>query len=136
MFVARALYRKNVRSHRLTLLAKELGIRISSKTILQNLRDCDVPISGKRKKGKSRGIYRQWVNCRRTKNDTGYFENGIKKDYGRIAESTQLLYYLRKNQTLSAPLRTVANLFREWFSYSLICGKFDIEALLNGEKPP
>jgi hypothetical protein len=43
-FVARALYSRKVRSHKLARLARELGIKLAPRTILRNLRECDIRV--------------------------------------------------------------------------------------------
>ena len=104
------LYEKGIPSHIIVQAFRENGIPISTKTILKAVR-----LSGHSVKGydpfKNKQTY-SW------KKFLGKYRNW--KIIGKI----------------TAPLQRIMEAFWEWFAYYRLYGTFDLDAVLEGEKPP
>ena len=104
------LYEKGIPSNRIAEAFRENGIPISTKTILKAVR-----LSGHSVKGydpfKNKQTY-SW------KKFLGKYRNW--KIIGKI----------------TVPLQRIIEAFWAWFAYSRLYGTFDLDSVLEGEKPP
>jgi len=104
------LYTKGIPSHRIAEAFKENGIQISTKTILKAVR-----LSGHSVKG-----YDPYSN-KQTYKWTKFL--GRYRNWKIIGKIT-------------APLQNILQAFWAWFAYARLYGTFDLDAVLEGEKPP
>jgi len=104
------LYEKGIPSHRIAEAFRQNGIQISTKTILKAVR-----LSGQSVKGydpfRNKQTYK-WTKF------LGRYRNW--KIIGKI----------------TAPLQRIIEAFWGWFAYARLYGTFDLDAVLEGEKPP
>jgi len=104
------LYTKGIPSHRIAEAFRENGIKISTKTILKAVR-----LSGHSVKG-----YDPYSNKQTYK---------WTKFLGRY-RNWKLL------GKITAFLQRIIEAFWAWFAYYRLYGTFDLDAVLEGEKPP
>jgi len=107
------LYReKGIPSHVIVEAFRENGISISTKTVLKAVRLAT--------------------------NDSGV--RGFDPFHGRQTYSwTKFLGKYRNWKLLgkiTAPLQRIIEAFWKWFAYARLYGTFDLDAVLEGEKPP
>jgi len=104
------LYEKGIPSHRIAEAFRQNGIQISTKTILKAVR-----LSGHSVKGydpfRNKQTYK-WTKF------LGRYRNW--KLIGKI----------------TASLQRIIEAFWAWFAYARLYGTFDLDAVLEGEKPP
>jgi len=104
------LYEKGIPSHRIAEAFRQNGIQISTKTILKAVR-----LSGHSVKG-----YDPYIN-KQTYKWTKFL--GRYRNWKIIGKIT-------------APLQRIIEAFWAWFAYARLYGTFDLDAVLEGEKPP
>ena len=126
--VSNQLYKRGVKSHNLAALSRMLGEAQSPKGILARLRKAGVVQPTKMKIGK-------WA--KRHGPNLGELTNaGAKKARDLFPNSPDMQVRLRWKNRSQGQLARVAQAFCAWWSYASAGGSFDLEAVLDGEKPP
>ena len=101
---------KGIASHRIAQAFKEYGIPISTKTIIKA------------------------VKAKNEANVRGFDPYHKKQTYSWVKFTGKYRNWYRGKTT--APMTKIIRAFWAWFAYSRLYGIFDLEAILEGEKPP
>ena len=110
--LALGLYKKGIPSHIIVEAFRENGIPISTKTVIKAVR---LATNGSGVRGFDPFHNQQTYSWKKF---LGKYRNW--KIIGKI----------------TAPLQRIMQAFWKWFAYSRLYGTFDLDAILEGEKPP